>query len=415
MTAFTYLTAYVCGISIPFFAMWLTSKFLTPRNGKWFWGVLRFAVFVVTLNMVIYIADPVNILYTLPMFVLGIFYLYTDTWTAKLAVTLVLYSLIMSMNALIDSSRYLHDFYQLLRFTAWLIIFSVGYWRLREERYTLSPHLYKLISALALLPLSATFAVVTLTGYDDNSMRNAAIAFTILPFVLFSSLVLLYAITLLYQHEKIQSENQLYQVRSVYWNSIEQEQLQIRRLRHDISNHFAALSGFLESGNCARALEYVNGLQSITHPHTTPYCAHETINAVLTAKVAAAKAVGIRCTITARIPDALPISDLDLTALFGNAFDNAIEAARDSTDKIITLRTRADKGMLMIRMQNSYNAPRNTKNGQFFTTKPDPHMHGFGLKIMETIIDKYKGSLDVTAQNSVFDIVIAIPLDFPAP
>lgn len=42
-------------------------------------------------------------------------------------------------------------------------------------------------------------------------------------------------------------------------------------------------------------------------------------------------------------------------------------------------------------------------------------MHGFGLKIMETIIDKYKGSLDVTAQNSVFDIVIAIPLDFPAP
>ena len=67
----------------------------------------------------------------------------------------------------------------------------------------------------------------------------------------------------------------------------------------------------------------------------------------------------------------------------------------------------------MIRMQNSYNAPRNTKNGQFFTTKPDPHMHGFGLKIMETIIDKYKGSLDVTAQNSVFDVVIAIPLDFP--
>ncbi len=412
MTVLTYLTAYVCGISIPFFAMWLTSKFLTPRNGKWFWGVLRFVVFVVALNMVIYIADPVNILYTLPLFVLGIFYLYTDTWTAKLAVTLILYSLIMSMNALIDSFIYFHYFYQPLRFTAWLMIFSIGHWLLREERYTLSPHLYKLISALALLPLSATLAVVALSGYYD-SMRNAIIAFTILPFVLFSSLMLLYAITLLYQHEKIQNENQLYQVRSVYWNSIEQEQIQIRRLRHDISNHFTALSGLLESGNCEKALEYVNGLQSITRPHTKLYCAHETINAVLTAKVAAAEAVGIRCNITARIPNALPISDLDLTALFGNAFDNAIEAARDSNDKAITLRTRADKGMFMIWMQNSYTSPRNERCGQFFTTKSDPHLHGFGLKIMETIAYKYKGSIDVTAQNNMFDVVIAIPLDMP--
>ena len=226
----------------------------------------------------------------------------------------------------------------------------------------------------------------------------------------FSALVLLYAITILYQHEKNESENQLYQIRALYWNNIEREQTQLRRLRHDMANHFTALSGLLDASENQKALEYLRGLQAAARPQAARYCAHPTVNAVLAAKAAAAEEAGLLLQCTAHLPGTLPLSDLDLAALFGNALDNAIEAAQEAEEKTITLRTRADKGMLMIRVQNAYHGSRQKQGGRFDTTKSDPRAHGFGLKTMETIAQRYCGSLEAKAENGVFDLVIVIPV-----
>ncbi len=406
-----YAVQFACGVSTPLFAMWLTAKFLTPKKGRKLWLVLRYAMFLLALNMVIYIADPVNILYTLPFFVLGMFFLYTDDRIPKLAITLVLYPLIMSLNAMIDNSRILfYYFFQPLRFAVWLGILLAARHLLREERYTLSPRLWKLIFALALLPMSATISIVALSRYGYYDIAEKAIGYTVLPFAFFSALVLLYAITILYQHEKNESENQLYQIRALYWNNIEREQTQLRRLRHDMANHFTALSGLLDAGENQKALEYLRGLQAAARPQAARYCAHPTVNAVLAAKAAAAEEAGLLLQCTAHLPGTLPLSDLDLAALFGNALDNAIEAAQEAEEKTITLRTRADKGMLMIRVQNAYHGSRQKQGGRFDTTKSDPRAHGFGLKTMETIAQRYCGSLEAKAENGVFDLVIVIPV-----
>ena len=50
------------------------------------------------------------------------------------------------------------------------------------------------------------------------------------------------------------------------------------------------------------------------------------LDAILSAKIAQAKAEGIAVTVKANIPDKLTISDVELSIIIGNLLDNAIEA-----------------------------------------------------------------------------------------
>lgn len=408
-----------CFTVAPMIVLWLTYHFLTPKSGKLRF-FLRYIAAIMTIYVVIYIADPINILYTLPLFSFSIFKLYTESWQAKLAMLFVLYPFIMSVNAIIDNVPVLFCFAHFWRLVFWIVFFLIARRLLTKTRYTLSPHLWQLIAALACLPMCAVFSIIMFsenrTQYSISDYTFTVhqgymiIGYFILPFVLFCSLVLLYAITVLHQHEQIEQENQLYQMRALYWKNIEQDQLQIRRLRHDMTNHLIALSGFLDTGSTEQAKEYLHQLQNTVSVQTKQYCIHPAANAVLSAKAAAAEAAGLMLEISADLPENLPLSNLDIAALIGNAADNAMEAAQRAADKHITLRVKITQGLFMLRIQNAYGAPRKQKDGIFITTKPDARAHGFGLKAMEQIAARYGGEIDARAENGRFDFVAAIPL-----
>ncbi len=380
------LTCFCLTVS-PFSLLWLTSHFLTPKPGKWRFA-LRCMAFLIAIYAVIFIADPINILYTFPFFALGIFKLYTENWQAKLAMIFVLYPFIMSVNALIDNIPLLFYLSYLWRLIFWAVFWLIARRLLTKTRYSLSPHLWQLVAALACLPMCAVFSIIMFS--EDRVNYSTAdytltvqqgyivIGFFILPFVLFCSLVLLYSITVLHRHEQIEQENQLYQMRALYWKNIEQDQLQIRRLRHDMANHLTALSGFLDTGDTEQAKEYLHGLQNTASVQAKQYCRHPAANAVLSAKAAAAEATGLMLEISADLPEKLPLSNLDIAALIGNAADNALEAAQSAADKHITLQVKVYKGVFMLRVQNAYGAPRKQADGAFLTTKPDTRAHGFG-------------------------------------
>ncbi len=412
------LTCFCLTVS-PFSLLWLTSHFLTPKPGKWRFA-LRCMAFLIAIYAVIFIADPINILYTFPFFALGIFKLYTENWQAKLAMIFVLYPFIMSVNALIDNIPLLFYLSYLWRLIFWAVFWLIARRLLTKTRYSLSPHLWQLVAALACLPMCAVFSIIMFS--EDRVNYSTAdytltvqqgyivIGFFILPFVLFCSLVLLYSITVLHRHEQIEQENQLYQMRALYWKNIEQDQLQIRRLRHDMANHLTALSGFLDTGDTEQAKEYLHGLQNTASVQAKQYCRHPAANAVLSAKAAAAEATGLMLEISADLPEKLPLSNLDIAALIGNAADNALEAAQSAADKHITLQVKVYKGVFMLRVQNAYGAPRKQADGAFLTTKPDTRAHGFGLKTMGQIVARYGGEIDARAENGRFDFVAVIPL-----
>jgi sensor histidine kinase regulating citrate/malate metabolism len=107
------------------------------------------------------------------------------------------------------------------------------------------------------------------------------------------------------------------------------------------------------------------------------------------------------------------MNTMDLSALFGNALDNAIESVSKIADpekRLIHLSVARQRQFLRIRIENCYEGELLYENGDFLTTKADKQHHGFGLKSMKETVAKYNGSVAVEAQDGWFELRILFPL-----
>lgn len=85
---------------------------------------------------------------------------------------------------------------------------------------------------------------------------------------------------------------------------------------------------------------------------------------------------GVAADFTVSLPRDLPVADMDLCALLGNALDNAIEGSRGAGERRITIRCKADKGLFMLRVENTLGG---AVQPDLATTKTDKAAHGFGI------------------------------------
>jgi len=109
----------------------------------------------------------------------------------------------------------------------------------------------------------------------------------------------------------------------------------------------------------------------------------------------------------------LKMEDMDICSLFGNALDNAIEEEikiPDLEKRIISLKVFSKGEMLYLHFDNYCQKDVTIKDGLPITTKEDKRFHGFGLRSMEMIAEKYHGRMLVSSKNSVFSLDFWFPL-----
>ena len=104
----------------------------------------------------------------------------------------------------------------------------------------------------------------------------------------------------------------------------------------------------------------------------------------------------------------------DIYSLFGNALDNAIEAVGqldDAARRSITLVVRRTMGCASVHVENyCAAAPALGPDGLPATTKDDQANHGFGVRSMRGIAEKYGGTFSVKAGDGTFAVDVMIPL-----
>lgn len=104
----------------------------------------------------------------------------------------------------------------------------------------------------------------------------------------------------------------------------------------------------------------------------------------------------------------------DIYSLFGNAIDNAIEAVQDVKDddkKYISNVVKESLGMLSIHIENYYEGVLVFENGLPVTTKSDKRYHGFGMRSIKMIVEKYLGNMTLSHENQNFNLNILFPLN----
>ena len=418
LNAFIYLLWWVDILVNGFFLYQLCRPFIAFRDGR-FWKVLFLLTFAGSSGMVIWIGDP-NLLYTLPVYFLLFLLCTKGDIVGRLAVCIIFFCLEMSVCALLDSYLQLLSGDDLYRWydvatrlarpavfgTLWLLLRR----RFPAQQVRLSRRLWKLVLALAAMPLCALIAVVLLTfqKYESDAVSALALnqGLAVLPFVLVTSIVLLFAVLILADHERLEQSSRLAGLREVYYQGLRQQERQVRQLRHDLRNHLTVVQGLLEKGDAQGAAGYLDQLSgSPALRGGRRFCENETANVVLAAKAEIMERSGITADFAVSLPRELPVADTDLAALLGNALDNAIEGVEGTGEKRITLRCRVDKGLLMLRVEN----PVGTEiNPDLATTKADKSAHGFGIPGMREIAERYHGTLEVGVADNQFTLVVCL-------
>ncbi len=394
-----------------------------PVRKQWYWHLVLLFTLYWTSAVIIWVGDE-NLLYVLPAFLVAAMLCTSGNVMGRLTVNVTFICIIMSVNAMIDSflgwqqlSHLFIDYYdtftRLCRSIVWVSVWLIFRRRFPKVPPNLPQRIWRIVFGLSLMPLCSLVSIVLLTMgfiYISNEFRVLALrlAIAVLPFVFITSLVLLFAILILADHEALEQAQQISSMRELYYQGLQREQRQVRTLRHDLRNHLTVVMGLLEQNEHEKAIEYLQQLSvSPALSKNRQICENEAANVVLTSKIEDMERMGLECDFLVSLPKVFPISDIDLCALLGNALDNAMDAAAQASDPRIILRCRADKGMFMLRVENAMVGK--TKD-DLSTTKPDKTMHGFGLAGMREIADRYNGSLETRAGMGRFELIAAFPL-----
>lgn len=180
---------------------------------------------------------------------------------------------------------------------------------------------------------------------------------------------------------------------------------------HDLKHHIQLLRSEVSSGE---KLEYLDRMeQEIRTYEAQNKTGNQVLDTILTAKSLQCQREGVSLTCVADGQALDFMHPIDISALFGNALDNAIEGARKLADpekRLIHLSMARQKGFLRIRVENCYEGELHLEAGMPATTKQDKLYHGFGLKSIQTIAAKYGGSMAIASKEGWFELRILFPL-----
>ncbi len=198
-----------------------------------------------------------------------------------------------------------------------------------------------------------------------------------------------------------QSQRYLDEVRSIH--------TEMRGYKHDFHHHLQTLKGQLEAGEVERALAYIEQMdEQLKNVDTLLKTGNVSLDAVLSAKIAQAKAEHIAMTVKACVPDELTLTDVELSIVVANLLDNAMEACRLAQgERFIRVYMTMKGKMLYFSMLNSA-GEKKKKIGTLFATQKTG-LHGFGLRRAESILEKHGGWCKYNSEDGAFSSEFLVP------
>ena len=185
-----------------------------------------------------------------------------------------------------------------------------------------------------------------------------------------------------------------------------------RSARHDVKIHMAAIKGFIARGQTSGAAEYIDGfLGGLDESRPLSQTGCLALDSVINYKLRDIQNTDIRLALRLRVPPVLEIADADIVTIIGNLLDNALEAAAKTpppAQKTLKLSVALDKGVLVIKTENTFNGEIREAAGQTPASLKDGSDHGHGLKNVNRSVDKYGGSMKIAHAGGVFSAKVLL-------
>ena len=264
---------------------------------------------------------------------------------------------------------------------------------------------------------ASVFAMSNLSYLDQNGLFSGTFVmdiFIIRTLVDLSGIAVLYAYHVQVKEIQIRFEKEtLHNIMEMQYKNyqLSKENIDmVNRKYHDLKHQINLLKTQAYVGKSTSYLEKME--REIRVYETQNKTGNQILDAVLTNKAMICQNKEIELKFIVDGGALSFMEDMDVSALFGNMLDNAIESAekqREKQKRLIWLYVTKEKQFVRIRTENYCDEKIQFNNGMPVTTKKDRSLHGYGMKSIKSTVEKYHGSVVAAQENNWFELKILLP------
>ena len=267
-------------------------------------------------------------------------------------------------------------------------------------------HYDNMFLLLIFIPATAIFIMLTFVSLSDHYLLDPNFNWLICLcglFLLIANLLVFgvyqYTQTKSLEYTEMQLLLQKECALTDYYKMLHSQSENQSILIHDIKKHLQSIEMLNEEKDHEKISLYIQQLLlSSELKERSRICDRELLNAILSRyqRICSERNITFHADIRKGTTDFL--SDSDLTPLFCNLLENALEAIRSIENPYIEISTskREHAPFVLLTVINSCRInPFSNHNESLQTTKPDKRNHGFGLKSIRKIVEKYEGEIQM--------------------
>lgn len=203
---------------------------------------------------------------------------------------------------------------------------------------------------------------------------------------------------------QLSENNHRLAMQNLQYENLQEKIADARRAKHDVRHHISLMQEYVRNRNYDELEKYLNSYQqSLPDDTLISFCDNKAVNAVMLYFAQAAKNADIDYDVRAVIPEDIAIDETDLSVLFGNLIENAIDAckAESGDNKKIVIRALTDDHKLCLGIDNTFTgAVKKDLNGVLFSSK---HVgFGIGVESVKSIAEKYGGTYRAEVKDGMF-------------
>lgn len=389
--------------------------------------VIAFLVCGYLADSIIYSNDAGSLFGTMLLFFLYVLLFYRGTFMEKLSVILVFYPALIAINylmldtggrlfkivtqasyeealqssTLMLTSTAIHTVSLLLR-----LLFWIGAWLvLRRFLEKIPSHLnIKTWLIIDMLILASFVAIFTIIYFMPE---NTVIVYPICGASIFSSFSCMYLAAYIYDSMQTAYRVQQMETQRDYYKERIVEEERVRSIYHDLKNHLLVMES---RQNTAETRQMAETLRSqIADYEDYVHTGNEFLDIILKDKAAKAREKQIDFSALVNFKGMDFIEPLDISTIFSNAIDNAMEASErlPEDQRLVTVKAERVRDMLIITVENNTLPGTRPAEG---TTKKDRFVHVFGIPNIKKAVEKYDGQCSFHQGDGTYLLKILIPI-----
>lgn len=205
---------------------------------------------------------------------------------------------------------------------------------------------------------------------------------------------------------ELESLNKITEEREANYRTLKESNEQIRIMRHDMNKHLNVITDLIAKDKTDEARKYIDALNDENKNFSSyVYTNNEAFDTAVNIECQRAKASGVDFKSFIGVNGEIKIDDTDITKLFCNLLDNAVEAAEKTKEKFVSVYITQKGTDLIVSVKN---ASGEVDVSDLKTTKSDDRYHGCGLKSIDSVVEKYNGSINRSYQGGLFETDIVL-------